>query len=160
MTLLSYKCLLKLTKVFLIIQAARDLPSFNQHNMVSLSINGDQNRASILAFFNNQPFHTPPLALALADIAVVRAFTNNNNITITTSNHPLPRTDIEKVSEWRLLSFIAILLYPVSFHYIFFTQYHTLLFLPQSLALDSWLRTSDKTWASRLGSTWPLECPS
>ncbi|XP_063839916.1 phospholipid-transporting ATPase ABCA3-like isoform X2 [Scylla paramamosain] len=80
-------------------EAARDLPSFNQHNMVSLSINGGQDRASILAFFNNQPFHTPPLALALADIAVVRAFTNNNNITITTSNHPLPRTDIEKLTQ-------------------------------------------------------------
>ncbi|MPC74719.1 ATP-binding cassette sub-family A member 17 [Portunus trituberculatus] len=72
--------------------------------MVSLSINGNQDRASILAFFNNQPFHTPPLALAMADIAVVRAFTNNNNITITTSNHPLPRTDIEKLFGMKGLS--------------------------------------------------------
>lgn len=79
------------------IQAARDLPSFNQHAMVSLSIDGDVERADILTRFNNQPFHTPPLALAIADIAVVRAFTGNKNLTISTSNHPLPRTDIEKV---------------------------------------------------------------
>ncbi|KAG0722165.1 ATP-binding cassette sub-family A member 17 [Chionoecetes opilio] len=79
-------------------QAGRDLPSFNQHNIVSLSIEGDVDTADILAIFNNQPFHTPPLALALADTAVVRAVTANNNITITTSNHPLPRTDIEKLT--------------------------------------------------------------
>ena len=89
-------------------QAERDLPSFNQHNMVSLGIKGSLEGTDILAFFNNQPFHTPPLALALADIAVVRAVTNNKNFTITTSNHPLPRTDIEKVSEGFWLTLVTL----------------------------------------------------
>lgn len=84
---------------FLCIQSARDLPSFNQHSMVSLSINGGEDMTEILTRFNNQPFHTPPLALAIADMALVRAFTGNKNLSISTSNHPLPRTDIEKVME-------------------------------------------------------------
>lgn len=65
--------------------------------MVSLSLEGNLDQVDILSRFNNQPFHTPPLALTVADNALVRAFTGIKNLTIKTSNHPLPRTDIEKV---------------------------------------------------------------
>lgn len=80
-------------------EAGRDLPSFNQHYMVSLSIEGNLDQVNILSRFNNQPFHTPPLALTVADNALVRAFTGIKNLTISTSNHPLPRTDIEKLTQ-------------------------------------------------------------
>lgn len=60
---------------------------------------GVKDGADILAYFNNQSFHTPPLALTMADTTLIRAMTGNENITITTSNHPLPRTDIEKVTK-------------------------------------------------------------
>lgn len=54
--------------------------------------------ADLLAYFNNQPFHSPPLALSVADQAIVQALTANPNITVATANHPLPRTDLELVS--------------------------------------------------------------
>lgn len=65
--------------------------------MVGVQIEGVKGGANILAHFNNQPFHTPPLALAIADTTLIRALTGNKKLTIATSNHPLPRTDIEKV---------------------------------------------------------------
>ncbi|KAG7167085.1 ATP-binding cassette sub-family A member 3-like 1 [Homarus americanus] len=84
---------------FILDQTQSDIPSFNQHWMVALQIEGVKYGAHILAMFNNQPFHTPPLALTIADTAVIRAVTGNKNITIATSNHPLPRTDIEKLTQ-------------------------------------------------------------
>ncbi|XP_071520079.1 phospholipid-transporting ATPase ABCA3 [Panulirus ornatus] len=84
---------------FILNQAESDLPSFNQHWMVGFQMEGNRYGSYVLAFFNNQPFHTPPLALAIADTAVIHAVTGNNNITISTSNHPLPRTDIEKLTQ-------------------------------------------------------------
>lgn len=70
--------------------------------MVGFQIQGDIGGADVLALFNNQPFHTPPMALAIADLALIHAVTKNSNITISTSNHPLPRTDIEKVTRPKL----------------------------------------------------------
>ncbi|KAK4312219.1 hypothetical protein Pmani_016341 [Petrolisthes manimaculis] len=88
---------------FILDEANRDLPSFNQHWMVGLQLLGvptiGQEGADILALFNNQPFHSPPLALSVADQAIVRAVTGNPNITLATSNHPLPRTDLEMLTQ-------------------------------------------------------------
>ncbi|KAK8753744.1 hypothetical protein OTU49_001413 [Cherax quadricarinatus] len=84
---------------FILNQASSDLPSFNQHWMVGLQIEGTEDGANILALFNNQPFHTPPLALTMADNAVLRVMTGKKNVTVSTVNHPLPRTDIEKLTQ-------------------------------------------------------------
>lgn len=65
--------------------------------MVSMKMIGDEYGAHIVTFFNSQPFHTPPLALNVMDLAISRAVTGKSNLMIRTSNHPLPRTDVEKV---------------------------------------------------------------
>ncbi|XP_042876783.1 phospholipid-transporting ATPase ABCA3-like isoform X3 [Penaeus japonicus] len=80
-------------------KAESDIPSFNLHSMVSMNIIGDEYGAHIITFFNSQPFHTPPLALNVMDLAISRAVTGKGNLTITTSNHPLPRTDLEKLTQ-------------------------------------------------------------
>nr|XP_045614978.1 phospholipid-transporting ATPase ABCA3-like isoform X2 [Procambarus clarkii] len=84
---------------FILNQTSSDLPSFNQHWIVGLQIEGVKDGANILAIFNNQPFHTPPLALTIADRAVLKAMTGKRNISVSTANHPLPRTDIEKLTQ-------------------------------------------------------------
>ena len=81
-------------------KAKADLPSFNLHNMVGMSIESDVGSSSlpvVVSHFNNQPYHVPPLALSLVDQALLRQSTGISNLRLITSNHPLPRTDTEKV---------------------------------------------------------------
>lgn len=80
-------------------KAESDIPSFNLHSMVSMKMIGDEYGAHIVTFFNSQPFHTPPLALNVMDLAISRAVTGKSNLMIRTSNHPLPRTDVEKLTQ-------------------------------------------------------------
>ena len=65
--------------------------------MAAIEMVGDRLGADLVCYFNNQPFHSPPVGLGLANLAIVRATTMNNAVNINTYNHPLPRTDTEKV---------------------------------------------------------------
>ncbi|XP_076053842.1 phospholipid-transporting ATPase ABCA3-like isoform X2 [Oratosquilla oratoria] len=84
---------------FILTRAEADLPSFNLHWMVAVQLTGDSYGLTATTFFNNQPFHTPPIALGIVDLAIVRSTTGNPNLTITTINHPLPRTDTDKLTQ-------------------------------------------------------------
>lgn len=87
-----------------------DLPSFNLHWLLGVRVapnhslsthvfgkNEDDFGLTIVSLFNNQPYHVPPMALNLVGQALARTATGASDLTITTGNHPLPRTDTEKV---------------------------------------------------------------
>ncbi|XP_068200893.1 phospholipid-transporting ATPase ABCA3-like isoform X1 [Palaemon carinicauda] len=80
-------------------QAEKDLPTFNLHWMVGIQLVGDDLGGTATVFFNDQPFHNPPYALTTMTNALARAITGNPKVQITTSNHPLPRTDYDKLTQ-------------------------------------------------------------
>lgn len=53
---------------------------------------------SVIAHFNNQPFHTAPLTLNLMTNALLRFFSNSSS-SITVINHPLPRNIKEQAED-------------------------------------------------------------
>ncbi|CAL4148549.1 unnamed protein product, partial [Meganyctiphanes norvegica] len=80
--------------------AKADLPSFNLHTMVAISISGDSaDNTEAMLYFNSQPFHVTPLAVNVLDTAIVRVATGKPDLTISTTNHPLPRTDTDKLTQ-------------------------------------------------------------
>ena len=54
-------------------------------------------KASILAFFNNQPYHVPPLTLNLVSNSLLKYFNGKGSITVI--NNPLPRNLEERVTD-------------------------------------------------------------
>lgn len=66
-----------------------------QHYILGTTFENDV----ITAMYNNQPYHSPPLALSMAVNSIVRAKLNSSyNIRLT--NHPLPFTISTKVSKY------------------------------------------------------------
>lgn len=53
------------------------------------------NKTELVAYFNNQPFHAPPLALNL----VTNAFLHLANTTVKITNHPFPYSRIDSLKE-------------------------------------------------------------
>lgn len=62
----------------------QELVSFNARTLVGLSLQNEE----IVAWFNNQPYHTIPLAMNLAYNALLKTSCADCSISIT--NHPLP----------------------------------------------------------------------
>ena len=56
-------------------------------------------RPKIVAHFNNQPFHVPPLALTQVTNALLKFVLNSSNSSILTINHPLPRTAHDELND-------------------------------------------------------------
>lgn len=63
----------------------------NAQYLVATSIGRTNGTNEIIAWFNNQPFHTAPLALNLVHNAIVRAMVGNDH-SIRVINKPLPFT--------------------------------------------------------------------
>ena len=59
----------------------------------------NKNQIGILAHFNNQPYHTPSLAVNLVSNSLLNYFTNSSDKKITVLNHPLPRNVKEKIQD-------------------------------------------------------------
>lgn len=64
------------------------LVRLNRQYLTGASI-GTMNNDTIIAWFNNQPFHTAPLAVNLAHNAIVRAMISNQH-SIRVTNEPIP----------------------------------------------------------------------
>ena len=60
----------------------------------SSSRDADERGASLLAYFNNEAYHTPAISLAYIGNAILHHFTDTKHV-IEATNHPLPR-DVEK----------------------------------------------------------------
>ena len=72
--------------------------------MAAIDMIGDKYGADLISFFNNQPLHSPPVALGLANVAIARATTRKSSLNISTINHRLPRTDTEKVMIFTIIT--------------------------------------------------------
>lgn len=71
------------------------MPRVNFQYIVGLK--ATENDKTLKGFFNNQPLHTPPLALNLITNAILRQVTDNDKYTISVENHPLPFTSTDRV---------------------------------------------------------------
>lgn len=72
-----------------ILKKTKEVPSVVRNRyLVGTTIDSDDNK--IIAWFNNNPYHTPPLALDLVINTVLKKFSPKHTITI--SNHPIPYT--------------------------------------------------------------------
>lgn len=84
-----------LTMLFL--KGIENLPELNYGYIVGLwKDNVTENK--YLAYFNSQPYHSPPVALNMLNTALLRAATNTD-ATIHVSNHPLPYTEIDEAGQ-------------------------------------------------------------
>jgi ATP-binding cassette subfamily A (ABC1) protein 3 len=54
---------------------------------------------SALGYFNNQPFHVPPLALNTLTNSLYNFYSKTTNKSITVTNHPLPRNFEDKIND-------------------------------------------------------------
>jgi hypothetical protein len=57
---------------------------------------------SIVAHFNNQPYHTPALALNAISNALLKYYTNSSESSIRVINHPLPRSLADRINDLQL----------------------------------------------------------
>lgn len=55
----------------------------------------DKNYNELIGFFNNQPFHSPPLSMNLITNAILRP----KNYTIGLTNHPFPYTGLDSLKQ-------------------------------------------------------------
>lgn len=87
-------------------RSAKDLPGVNLHSLTGVtfasvpSLNGQQDDEKVLAtgWFNNQPYHVPPLTLNLIHNAMLVHRTGDPDYRITVTNHPLPYDDLSKLN--------------------------------------------------------------
>lgn len=70
------------------------LATFNKKYIIGLDIERGTKDSQpvnfITAYFNGQPFHSPPISISYAMNALLKHVTNNNTQSITTRNNPLP----------------------------------------------------------------------
>ncbi|XP_067672614.1 phospholipid-transporting ATPase ABCA3-like [Haliotis asinina] len=51
------------------------------------------------AYFQNQAYHSPAIALATVASAMLQYITNNSSYSMEVTNHPLPRTDMNRIND-------------------------------------------------------------
>lgn len=74
------------------LQASEKISPFTQKYIIG-AIFGE---SKITAFFNNQPYHGPPLALGMVYNAILKNY-KGDDYEITIINHPLPYQGVDKV---------------------------------------------------------------
>ncbi|KAF2368204.1 ABC transporter-like [Trinorchestia longiramus] len=85
---------------YLLKQSAADLPSFHLSWMMAVEVTGRADSPTLVSvLFNGKPYHVPTAALNLIDNAVVQTHTGYSQLQIETINHPLPRTDTDKLTQ-------------------------------------------------------------
>ncbi|XP_048758710.2 phospholipid-transporting ATPase ABCA3-like isoform X2 [Ostrea edulis] len=72
---------------------------YNLEYAVGADFAKHQNSVIATAYFNNQGYHAPAISLATLANAVFQYVTNSSQFTLTTVNHPLPRTKEQKIRE-------------------------------------------------------------
>jgi len=75
---------------------------------------------SLTGFFNNQPYHAPPVALNMISNALL--YGNDKNVSIDVTNYPLPQTALDEIDNiGNSMSSGFNIGFTISFGYIFFT---------------------------------------
>ncbi|XP_072043597.1 phospholipid-transporting ATPase ABCA3-like [Amphiura filiformis] len=89
---------------YIVYESSKNLVTFNRKDIVGANFeyaNGGNSTPGALygtAFFNNQPYHSPPCSLNAIDNALLKYYFNES-YSITTINHPLPRDPNEQASD-------------------------------------------------------------
>lgn len=73
-------------------QASEKISPFTQKYIVGAIFGEDR----ITAYFNNQPYHGPPLALSMVHNAILKSY-KGDEYGILVVNHPLPYQGVDKV---------------------------------------------------------------
>lgn len=87
---------------YLLHQGNSSIGEYNLHDMVAadFSYSSEKHRkVNITAFFNNQAYHTPAIAMATVANALMQYLFNNSGLSIHVANHPLPRTTHDKIHD-------------------------------------------------------------
>lgn len=71
---------------------------FNKRDLIAATFKKQEDKVNVTAWFNNQAYHSIAVSLAAADNAILRA-TLGSNYSLTTVNHPLPRTAKESAND-------------------------------------------------------------
>lgn len=74
------------------------LGDFNRKDLIAATFAKNNGKVNVTAWFNNQAYHSIAVSLAAADQGILRNQVGTD-YSITTVNHPLPRTALEKVND-------------------------------------------------------------
>ncbi|KAM9100986.1 phospholipid-transporting ATPase ABCA3-like isoform 4-T10 [Sarcophilus harrisii] len=104
---------------FLIFMATEQADTFDEDYLVAMSFHDEGERTVITALFNNQAYHSAPMALSVADNIVYKLFFGSR-ASITVTNDPEPprvsHTNFEKLFQGPKGHFLSIaLIFGVSF---------------------------------------------
>ena len=88
---------------YLIQKGSENLGIYNLYYMVAAEFkkkNGKNDQdIKATAYFNDQSYHSIPISYAALSNAVLKYVTNNSAYSISTTNHPLPRTTQQRVKD-------------------------------------------------------------
>ena len=85
---------------YLLMEGRNSIGSYNLKYMIGAYFNPvDSSNLTATAYFNDQAFHSPAISLHALSVSLLRYITNNTNYFISVVNHPLPRTEHEKVKD-------------------------------------------------------------
>jgi ATP-binding cassette subfamily A (ABC1) protein 3 len=78
-------------------QSEKQLTTVNYRYIVGLEerVNPADNSKDLVGYFNNQPFHAPPVALNF----ITNALLKKTNYTVKASNFPLPYTAVDEFKD-------------------------------------------------------------
>lgn len=71
-------------------------------SVLASTLTSNASRLSLIAHFNNQPYHTPSLALNSLTTSLLKYFSDKSGSKITVVNHPLPRNLTELITDLQL----------------------------------------------------------
>ena len=82
-------------------RAMNNVPFVNSHLLTGVTLSAgnstDENKILVTGWFNNQPYHVPPLSLNLIHNALLILRTGDSAYRLNVTNHPLPFTEFEKM---------------------------------------------------------------
>ncbi|ESO83918.1 hypothetical protein LOTGIDRAFT_229502 [Lottia gigantea] len=80
-------------------RAKEGIGNYNLRYIIAAEFSEDNTLGNITSFFNNQAYHSPAVTLASMMNSVLKWATNSSKHSLTVVNHPLPRTDLNKIDE-------------------------------------------------------------
>ncbi|KAJ8317951.1 hypothetical protein KUTeg_003042 [Tegillarca granosa] len=85
---------------YLLERGKESIPVYNLKYMIAADFEQNQNSSlNATAYFNDQAYHSPAISFATLSNAILRYVTNSSRYDLTVVNHPLPRTDMEKLND-------------------------------------------------------------
>ena len=85
---------------FLLMEGRDGIGEYNLRYMVGAYFQPiDSLKLRAIAYFNDQAFHSPAISMHTLTNALLQYITNNTNYSLSVLNHPLPRTEHEKVTD-------------------------------------------------------------